>query len=211
MRHTEDSMAPAIADLGTDFAEIAVDSFLEEGIVQEIPILKTIFVAYKTGTRIKDSFTLQKILSFLKECKNISQEEVQNFIQNIGDEKKISEFGMRLFLVIDKVDEIPKAELIGRLFVLLLKREIDVQFYLRLCHMINSCLYDDILGLKHFVADDTILTSENEIVDTVVLESLFSSGLISDYGFDGGNAWGKNSGTRFGINKYGTIVKRVLQ
>ncbi len=206
---TDKFNAAELFDLGSDFTEIALDAFLEDGVVKEIPIIKTVVTLFKTGKSIKDYYTIKKLVAFLNGCKKISKEKVSEFVQSLDDEKR-TEIGMKLLLIVDKVDDIKKAELIGRAFVLLLNKEIDLQFYLRLCHMIEMCFYSDILSLKYFKNTDTILTSKNETVPAIVLETLFSSGLISDYGFDGGDASGNNSGTRYGLNDYGAVLNTVL-
>lgn len=210
MTYIEKFKSSGLFDLGNDITEIAIDSILNEGLLKEIPIIKTISTFYKTGKSIKDQFILRKIISFLNGCNGLSVKEAENFVQSFENEEMAKEFGMRLLLLIDKADDIKKAELIGRLYILLLKREFDSKFYLRLCYMINKCFYDDILCLNFFEDEESILTSTNEVVDTIVLENLFSSGLISEYGFDGGDVSGKNSGTRYGLNDYGIQLKKIL-
>ncbi len=210
MTYIEKFKSSELVDLGNDVAEIAIDSILDEGLLKELPVIKTVFTLYKTGKSVKDQFTLRKILSFLNGCNGLSKEETEEFIQNFENEKKSKEFGMQLLLLIDKTDDIKKAELIGKLFLLLLKKTFDLKVYLRLCYMINKCFYDDILCLQYFKDSQSILTSNNEIVDAIVLENLFSSGLLSEYGFDGGDASGKNGGTRYALNDYGMKLKTVL-
>ena len=210
MTYIEKFKSSELVDLGNDVAEIAIDSILDEGLLKELPVIKTVFTLYKTGKSVKDQFTLRKILSFLNGCNGLSREEVEKFIHSFEDEEKSKEFGMQLLLIIDKTDDIKKTELIGKLFLLLLKKKFELKFYLRLCYMLNKCFYDDILCLQYFENSQSILTSINEIVDTIVLENLFSSGLISEYGFTGGNASGKNAGTRYALNNYGMMLKTVL-
>lgn len=200
-----------LVDLGRDFTEVAIDSFLKEGILKEMPIIKTVFALYKTGKSIKEQFTLRKILSFLNGCSNLSQEEAEEFIRSFENKEKANEFGMQLLLFIDNSDSLEKANLIGKLYTLLLKKNFGLKFYLRLCYMINKSFYDDIKYLQYFENRESILTSDNEKVPAVILENLFSYGFISEHGVDGGDAFGKNSGTRYALNEYGMQLKTVLQ
>jgi len=67
------------------------------------------------------------------------------------------------------------------------------------------------LYLKKFTSADMILTSHNEIIEETILEELFSSGWLSEFGFDGGDSSGNNAGTRYGLNDYGSIITRILE
>lgn len=200
-----------LVDLVRDFAEVAIDSFLEEGFFRELPGIKLFSTFYKAGKSIKTHFILQKIISFLNGCSNFSREEAEEFIRSFENKEKANEFGMQLLLFIDNSDSLEKANLIGKLYLLLLKKNFDLKFYLRLCYMINKSFYDDIQYLQCFENRESILTSDNEKVPAVILENLFSYGFISEHGVDGGDAFGKNSGTRYALNEYGMQLKTVLQ
>lgn len=197
-------------DLIIDYSEKIFDLFLEEGVFKEIPVLKTVVALYKSGKSIKDYYAKKKLCAFLTGCQGIGSDEVRRFINSLEDEKTRENIGMQVLLIVDKVDDVKKAELIGRALKILIEGEIDFRFYTRLCHMIEKCLYSDILELENFTDTNTIITSTNKIMDSIVLESLFSSGLISNYGLDGGDFSGKNSGVRYGLNEYSIQLKRVL-
>ena len=53
MTYIEKFKSSGLFDLGNDITEIAIDSILNEGLLKEIPIIKTISTFYKTGKSIK--------------------------------------------------------------------------------------------------------------------------------------------------------------
>jgi hypothetical protein len=58
-------------DLGIEYSELTLDDFLADGILKEIPIIKTIYSVGKLGLGIKERFFVKKILVFLKELHSI--------------------------------------------------------------------------------------------------------------------------------------------
>ena len=200
----------ALMDLGIDYSEIALDTFLNDGVVKEIPIIKTVVSLFKTGRSINDYYSLKKLAAFLNGCHGLSEEQVQKFMEKLGSEKKRKDIGTKILFIVDRVDAVEKAELIGRALKLLVTEQIGLPFYFRLCHMIDKSFYDDIEALTAFQKDDTIITSTNPLIPAHVLEELFSSGFISDFGFDGGDFKGQNEGTRFGLNEFGRAIKSIL-
>jgi hypothetical protein len=196
-----------LTELGIENLEIALDRFLDDTIVKEIPILKSVIALVKTGKSIKDYLFMKKILAFLTNIQDIPKEKVDTFIQENKDKTK--EIGMSILLIIESLNEISKAELIGKLFRLVVEKEIDDTIYLKLCYIIDKCYFEDILALKYF-KECQIITSKNSFVHTEVLEGLYSNGLLSNSGFDGGDFSGKNSGTRFNLNRYSSILIRLI-
>ena len=197
-------------DITSDISESCLDYFFAEGIIKEIPVLKTVIALFKSGKALKDYFSNVKIRAFLTGCQELSDKKISKFNKNLENVKKQQEIGLQTLLIVDNMDRLEKAKLVGKLFVLLIEKEVDEEFYMRLCHMIDKSYYDDLLSLKLFESSKTILTSVNSKVETIVLESLFSTGFISECGIDGGNFERIEEGTIYRINDYGEALKKIL-
>ena len=71
----EESLASAFSDSLksesissiSEFAEIGLDSVMEEGILKKIPIASTVASLYKIGRSIKDRYNLKQLMVFLNE------------------------------------------------------------------------------------------------------------------------------------------------
>ena len=199
-----------ICDTAVDYCEIAIDTIFTDETIKEIPVLKTIYSVFKTTKNVKDFLLLKRINAFINGCGNISEGKRSRFILKMGDEKFCTKVGEKILLLVDKVDEVEKAELIGKAFVLFIEDKIEIPFYFRLCSMIDRCFYDDLKTLYLFSDERTIITSKNELVETISLESLSAVGLLSTFGIDGGDFALKNSGIRYGLNSYSEILKSIL-
>lgn len=71
-------------DLGIEYSELALDDFLADGILKEIPIIKTIYSIGKLGLSVNERYFVKKLLVFLKE-----------FHSQTLDEQKINDFKFR--------------------------------------------------------------------------------------------------------------------
>lgn len=127
---------------------------------------------------------MKKIVAFLDGCRNVSRKEIEHFMKRFNDKEEEENIGMQILLIVDKVDVIQKARLIGRAFQLLVIDEIDTTIYFRICHIINKVFYQDILELRKFEDINSIIVSNNSLITAQALEELFSSGLLSEFGFD---------------------------
>src|SRR5690606_27114115 len=103
-------------NLAKDYAEIALDSVLEDGLFKDIPILGSILTLLKIGQSIKEKHLIEKIATFLSCLEDITQEEKDAFLRRLADEDKNEELFKKLLLIIDRIDETLKAEIIGNLF-----------------------------------------------------------------------------------------------
>lgn len=198
-----------LKDTTLDYSEILLDSFLKDGVFKEVPVVKTIVALGKTGLGIRDYLLANKLCAFMKNIQDIPQEKIDKFISKIDNPKKIIEIGMKIIQLLDKLDETKKAELVGKLYKLLINKEITISEYFRVCHLIDKCFYNDILKLNYFKTNESI-TSHNLEVPAETLEELFASGFISNHGFDGGTFEGNNSGTIYKLNTYGKIIINLI-
>mgnify|MGYP000039925225 FL=1 len=54
-------------DLGIDYSELALDEFLKNGVLKEIPFVKSVVSFYNIGNSIINRHNTKKILTFFKE------------------------------------------------------------------------------------------------------------------------------------------------
>lgn len=194
-------------DITVDNYEKILDELIENPILKEVPVIKNIIAIFKTGKNFREYFFLKKIESFLFELNNMPQEKIEHFKDNIKNDTNL---GLKIIQFLERFDEVEKASLIGKLFILFLNKKIESAFYIRLCHLIDKCFYNDIEYLKKFKTNERI-TSNNECgIKKEILESLFSNGVLGNFGYDGGNFAGKNSGTIYGLNEYSSVILEVL-
>jgi len=63
-----------LQNIVSDFAELSVDSILQEGVLKDIPIVSTLISLTKVGISINDKLFLKKILYFINNIKDVPVE-----------------------------------------------------------------------------------------------------------------------------------------
>ena len=88
------------------------------------------------------------------------------------------------------------------------QEEIDKKHFLRMSSIINSAYTEDVEKISIFNKRAEI-TSFNDLIETYILDHLFSLGLLESHGFDGGTN-GENSGTIYALNEFGCIMNQKI-
>jgi hypothetical protein len=200
-----------VTDLTTDISELVVDSFLNDGLLKDIPIVGFGVKVIKLGTSISDMILLNKLKIFMENINIVSENDIDKFKEKMTNDKYKKEIGIKLLNIIDKIDEYAKIKWIAVVFLDYLDKNIDKEFFFRIITIINDTFLQDILNLKVFKGKEDIL-SNNKVIEAYVLHQLFSHGLLDNAGIDGGGAIEEiDSGTIYALNKFGDyILKKLL-
>ncbi|MDF2431294.1 MAG: hypothetical protein JWP44_925 [Mucilaginibacter sp.] len=96
-------------DLTIDYAELALDSFLDNEAIKQIPIVKTFVGLVKGGVKVHEIFFAKKLLTFLQEFHsgNIEPEKVEHFRNNL---KYRNEAVENLTIMIGRFVDVQKAK-----------------------------------------------------------------------------------------------------
>ena len=199
-------------DLTTDISELVVDSFLNDGLLKDIPIVGVGVKVIKLGTSISDMILLNKLKIFMENINIVSENDIEKFKEKMTNDKYRNDIGIKLLNIIDKIDEYAKIKWIAIVFLDYLDRNIDKDFFFRITTIINDTFLQDIINLKVFEKKAEIL-SNNKVIESYVLHQLFSHGLLDNAGMDGGFIEDNESesGTIYTLNKFGDyILKKLL-
>ncbi|MDZ8236233.1 MAG: hypothetical protein RMZ69_03500 [Nostoc sp. ChiQUE01a] len=135
------------SDILADLGEVALDSLIE-GIVKDIPVLGSAVKIAKLSKTITDQIFLLKVKNFLLGLENISPEEKQIFfskLNNNSEEK--SKVGECLVLIINRLDDLEKAQILAELFLKLIKEKINLETFRRLASAIDIAFIEDLKTL----------------------------------------------------------------
>jgi hypothetical protein len=201
----------SLIKISSDLFEVGLDTFLEDGILKDIPIIGTIVGLTKAGIGIRDKLFAKKILKFLFEIKDIPFEERKDFIEKINsDPSYATKVGESILLIIDKLDDFKKAELIGKLFVYSVNGTIDYETFLRLSIIIERCFISDLSKLKLFY------NGQHDQVTYFEKDLLYSHGLLKNLGIDDYIKLSKDyeqvprKRIAFEISDYGKLIVELL-
>lgn len=117
-------------DLFDKIGETALDAVIDDSVLKDIPIIGTAISLYKAGDSIRANLFARKILAFLREIDDLSQDKRKLFIEenftNQNDKEKISEI---ILSFIDNADRSQSCTYLGRAFKLYVLGCIDRRTY----------------------------------------------------------------------------------
>ncbi len=167
-------------DIIEDYTEIGIDSFIEEGILKEIPFVKSIVSMLKIGKNIHDRNLLKQTLTFIKEFNsgNISKDKLIAYKSTIENnpQKCEEELGRVLILLNSYVDR-EKSIMLARLYKSYVMQEINWHEFCEFSEIINRLFIEDLRILKYLQEQKKIKGSQG---DDFRLERLYSLGIVGN-------------------------------
>lgn len=126
-----------LRDVGKDVAEVFVDSFLTDGVLREIPIVRSVIGLAKAGISVRDRLFLEKVLKVLSPLGRYSNEQRQEFLGSLNPDE-LKKATQCLILYIDRLDSIDKAGMLGKVFEAYLMGKIPYRAMLYFAHFIDA-------------------------------------------------------------------------
>ncbi len=190
----ENGLKERAFDLATDYAELGLDTFMDNDAIKEIPIVKSVIGLVKGGIAVREIFLAKKLLTFLKEYHSgkLKLEKKEAFLQKFQDDKRYRESIVEQIMILnDRFISIEKSKVLANLFLAHLNDKFDLEGFCQL----SECL-DDLHTRAFKVLDDSanskdpfhFLTYEQEKDGGGVL---FSAGICIIHG------------NHYSINAYG--------
>lgn len=138
-----------LKDMIIDSAEIALDNFLEDGVLKEIPFFGSLYKGIKAIIGIKENIFAKKIYKFLIEIKDIPQSEREIFINKLEENDEFRQkVGEKLIVLIEQLDDLEKPTIIGKLFKANIEGNLSYYEFLKLSSVIQKSFLPDIKKLK---------------------------------------------------------------
>lgn len=183
-------------EVGSDILETAMN----------IPYIGSLLKLGKVAIGFIDYRFFRKLEQFLKNVNEIPEEKIMNFIDSLSpkDKKRISDYLTQLLYT---ADEEEKADIMGKIYVRRVLREIDNKMMLRLCSIVSRAYIADLYSLKEYLD-----VSE---ANTFVTDNLVALGVLADAGNiykESNDGW---EGTSFGptkhiLNEIGVTLFQIL-
>lgn len=195
-------ISDGIREIAPDLLELGIDQFFKEGILKEIPILGTMIKVVKFTQDIIDLANQKKILKFLLELKEIPQKKKEAFLEKLENNDSYKGIGETITLVLCRLDESNKAQIIGKLYKATIAEEIELNDFLRLVFIVEKAFLNDLIELS----------KNPDIEDPKVLLPLYQAGLFNQV-IDDGSPTGVSHRTKaaklkHNINSFGEQLRR---
>lgn len=169
-----------ITDITEDYAEIGIDIFIENDLIKEIPIIKTLVNIFKIGKNIRDKNLLKQTLIFMQEFNkgNIEEEKLKKYKNEIeNDRKKCEEELERVLWLLNSFIDKEKSIMLSRLFKEYVRQTITWDEFCEYSEIINRLFVQDIKILREIYLEE--LRDTTNIKDIYRVERLNSLGIIS--------------------------------
>lgn len=163
-----------IKDIATDIAELSLDSVLDDGVIKDIPILGTLAKLYSAGKTIKEKIFEKKIIAFLRETEKVNSDQRDEFYQKMSNNENLrKKIGEQILVIIEKIDDLEKPKLLGKLFKAFMEERISFEMFHRFATIISNCFLPDLRKLP-------IYKDKNQF-DSFTSVSLENLGLVHLY------------------------------
>jgi hypothetical protein len=126
-----------LVDVGKDVTEMLIDSLLEDGLLKEIPIVRSVVGLAQAGINIRDRLFLEKVLRVLSPLRKYSSETRREYLKSL-DEDELKKASQYLILYIDRLDSIEKASMLAKVFEAYLLGKIEYRTMLYFVHFVDS-------------------------------------------------------------------------
>jgi hypothetical protein len=184
------SLRGELRPLGADLSEIGLDLLVESDFLRSLPVMSFVTATFDSYKAVKAYLRRRKILSFLGEIADAPSEKQKAYAEKLAaDAGSRENAGAALLLLLERLDDIEKAALVGRLYRTYLEGRIDYSCLRRFCSIVDRAFLSDLAEL-----------SRSKTVDGFSRETgahLYSLGLLAVAGEDL-NGWPDGSpGSKF--------------
>ena len=162
-----------------DYIEVGIDSFINDGILKDIPIVKSIVSVLNIGKNVHDRNLLRQTLVFIKEFNsgNISKDKLVAYKTTIeNNPKKCEEELGRVLILLNNYIDTEKSIMLARLYRAYINKIINWNEFCEFSEIINRLFIQDIQILKGIKDKNIDIMNNRE--DEFRIERLYSLGLI---------------------------------
>ena len=154
-------------------AELSVDGIIDDGLFRDIPVISTIVSFAKVGISVKSYFFSKKLIRFLASISEVSREDRKKMIERLEADKSFRhKVGENIILLLDRLDDLEKPELVAKAFKAYSYGFIDAEQLQRINYAIERLLMVDIGNIREFSA-----ISQDHPYDVIIGQNYLNAGL----------------------------------
>lgn len=144
--------------------ELLLDEVLDNELLKPLPIISTVHAMYKTGRTVQEAFFTKKVLAFFVGTSNLSFVRRKEFTEKMNKDKKFkTKVIEKTMVILDRIDELKKSDLLANLFKNLALDRINLYQYSKLCSYLDRVFVEDLDFLIRNRQGKTDLLFEDDI------------------------------------------------
>jgi hypothetical protein len=138
-----------LAELG----EVGLDHIMSDGVLRDVPILGTLLNTVRAAGHVRDALFVRKLARFFQALDKVPFEQRQAFCASLGSTTERRRVGEALLLLLDRLDDMSKPELVARAFRAYMRGEIDRRQFELLASAIDRCHLSHLHTLEQFYSE----------------------------------------------------------
>ena len=162
-----------------EYIELGIDSFINDGILKDIPIVNSIVAVLKIGKNIHDRNLLRQTLTFINEFNsgNISKDKLNAYKSTIeNNPKKCEEELGRILILLNSYVDKEKSVMLAKLYKSYLGQDITWSEFCEYSEIINRIFIQDLEILNDIYHGEIDETTNR--TDMYRIERINSLGII---------------------------------
>ena len=174
-----DSLIINSTDIIGDYLELGIDSILENEILKEIPIFKSLLSVGKISRNIRERNCLKNLAIFINELNsgNIDAEKLRLHQEELKRNSKKAEKELgRILIILDQTIDNIKASILGKLYKAYINQVVDWDMFIEFSEITNR-LYINDLKILALIYNGNMNDTSNR-ADLYRVERLNSLGVI---------------------------------
>lgn len=168
-------------DTMMDFSEIGIDSFLDDSIFRDVPLVKTVYGLTKTGFAIREKHMLKKTLAFINQLNSngLSSEKYNDYKEKLKNKDKFLFKELEyVLIIIDRYVELNKNIILANLYFNYIDGKISWNQFEDLSIIVDNIFLSDLTELKYIYEKRAI--TMNEIENKISFRRLRVQNLVED-------------------------------
>lgn len=138
-----------VLDAVATTAEVIADAAMRGDVLEAIPFVNLAVKALKGRDSIRDAFYAEKLVGFVKGIGELTPEDVLRMRQKLSDDDEARKAGETLLLVLDRLTDLDKPELLGFVFRQFADGKFSSTELRRLAVAIDMAFADDLRIVLH--------------------------------------------------------------
>jgi hypothetical protein len=144
------SSSKDLTEIADQLMEVTLDSFWEDGLAKDLPLVSIFRNIRKTAFVISDHLLEKKLITFLRGLASVPPEQRrQQIAKLLVDTDYRHHLGENLMLLLDKLNDMRKPEMLAKIWRAYLEGEIQPSSLFGLCHAVADLHVEDIALLPY--------------------------------------------------------------
>lgn len=173
-----DSLALDASEIAQDYVELGIDSIVDNEVIKNIPIVKSLVSAGKIINSIYERNLAKNLLIFLNELNsgNIDKEKLNKHINVLKNPKQSEKELGRFLIILNQTIDNEKAVLYGKIYKAFINQKIAWDEVIEYTEIVSRLFIQDLEVLKDLFDNKTIIVKDRSSIFKI--DRLYALGIV---------------------------------